>query len=113
MKNFVKENWYKLMTGTSLLIFSVGFLIYTVTPAYSKGESSDNNYKTSIQVPVNEDGSINVKLSPEQINEIKSSTGGLQKIGDRYFIGCGSGIYYYSESSGYVSTKAGAWKQLN
>jgi hypothetical protein len=98
MKTFVKENWYKLMTGCSMFIFSIGFFIYSITPAHSKPESIDNSYKTSIQVPVNEDGSINVKLSPEQINEIKSSTGGLQKIGNKYFIGCGSGIYYFKET---------------
>ncbi len=94
MKNFVKENWYKLMIGSSLFIFSVGFLIQSVTPAYSKPETRDNINKASIQVPINEDGSINVKLSPEQINEIKSSSGSLQKIGENYYIGCGSGIYY-------------------
>lgn len=94
MKNFVKENWYKLMIGSSLFIFSVGFLIQSVTPAYSKPETRDNINKASIQVPINEDGSINVKLSPEQINEIKNSSGSLQKIGGMYFIGCGKGIYY-------------------
>lgn len=94
MKNFVKENWYKLMIGSSLFIFSVGFLIQSVTPAYSKPEKKDNINKASIQVPINEDGSINVKLSPEQINEIKSSSGSLQKIGDYYYIGCGQGIFH-------------------
>jgi hypothetical protein len=32
MKNFVKENWYKLMIGSSLFIFSVGFFINSVSP---------------------------------------------------------------------------------
>jgi len=33
MKTFVKENWYKLMIGTSMFIFSVSALIYSVSPA--------------------------------------------------------------------------------
>lgn len=80
MKTFVKENWYKLITGCSMFIFSIGFFIYSITPAHSKPESIDNSYKTSIQLP---------------INEIKSSTGGLDKIENYVFIGCGTGIYYY------------------
>jgi len=111
MKTFVKENWYKLMTGCSMFIFSIGFFIYSITPAHSKPESIDNSYKTSIQVPVNEDGSINVKLSPEQINEIKSTTGGLQKIGNKYFIGCGSGIYYFKENDALADRKI-LWTKL-
>lgn len=110
MKTFVKENWYKLMTGCSMFIFSIGFFIYSITPAHSKPESIDNSYKTSIQVPVNEDGSINVKLSTEQINEIKSSTGGLQKIGNKYFIGSTHGIYYCSEGSS--PTDKYSWTKL-
>ena len=33
MKTFVKENWYKLMIGSSMFIFSVSALIYSVSPA--------------------------------------------------------------------------------
>jgi len=33
MKTFVKENWYKLMIGCSMFIFSVSALIYSVSPA--------------------------------------------------------------------------------
>jgi hypothetical protein len=33
MKTFVKKNWYKLMIGTSMFIFSVSALIYSVSPA--------------------------------------------------------------------------------
>ena len=35
MKNFVKENWYKLMIGSSMFIFSISALIYSVAPAYA------------------------------------------------------------------------------
>ena len=33
MKTFVKENWYKLMIGSSMFVFSVSALIYSVSPA--------------------------------------------------------------------------------
>jgi hypothetical protein len=99
MKNFVKENWYKLMIGSSLFIFSVGFFINSVSPVYSSNTDKTNkslkvlpkNQKV-IQVPVNEDGSVNVKLSEEQMKELKSKP--MDKIGGYYYIGCGSGIYY-------------------
>jgi len=78
MKNFVKENWYKLMIGSSLFIFSVGFFINSVSPVYSSNTDKNNNplkvlpnNQKVIQVPVNEDGSVNVKLSEEQMKEIK------------------------------------------
>ena len=35
MKNFLKENWFKLMTGTAMLVFSFAFLIYAVSPSYA------------------------------------------------------------------------------
>ena len=35
MKTFVKENWYKLMIGCSMFIFSISALIYSVSPAYA------------------------------------------------------------------------------
>ena len=44
MKNFVKENWYKLMVGSSMLMASFGFMIYAISPAYS----NSNSEKTEI-----------------------------------------------------------------
>ena len=71
MKNFVSENWYKLMIGSSLLMASFGFMIYAVSPAMAdKGKENFNlnsNYKL---IPTNADGSINVKLSDEQLDKI-------------------------------------------
>ena len=32
---FLKENWFKLMTGTSMLVFSFAFLMYAVSPSYA------------------------------------------------------------------------------
>ena len=48
MKTFVKENWYKLMIGSSMFVFSVSALIYSVSPARAenvfkaKSNSNDN-----------------------------------------------------------------------
>ena len=71
MKKFISENWYKLMIGSSLLMASFGFMVHSVSPAMS----DDNNQKFNVNsnyrfVPTNADGSINVKLSDEQLNEI-------------------------------------------
>ena len=68
---FLKENWYKLMTGTAMLIFACGFFIYAVSPSYASynGNSPSNN--DYALVPLNKDGSINIKISEEQLNEIK------------------------------------------
>ena len=82
MKNFVKENWYKLMIGSSMFIFSVGFFINSVSPVYSINTDKTNNSlkvlpnnQKLIQVPINEDGSVNMKLSEEQMKEIRESKG--------------------------------------
>ena len=39
---FLKENWYKLMTGTAMLIFACGFFIYAVSPSYANEISEVN-----------------------------------------------------------------------
>ena len=39
---FFKENWYKLMTGTAMLIFACGFFIYAVGPSYANEISEVN-----------------------------------------------------------------------
>ena len=82
MKNFVKENWYKLMIGSSLFVFSVGFFINSVSPINSSNSDKTNNSlkvlpnnQKVIQVPVNKDGSVNVKLSEEQMKEIREPKG--------------------------------------
>ncbi len=41
MKNFVKENWYKLMVGSSMMMASFGFMIYAVSPAYSSSKKTE------------------------------------------------------------------------
>ena len=71
MKKFVSENWFKFMIGSSLLMASFGFMVHSVTPAMAyDGKDKFNinsNYKL---VPTNIDGSINVKLSDEQLDKI-------------------------------------------
>ena len=73
MKKFVSENWYKLMIGSSLLMASFGFMVHSVTPAMADSNiekmNANSNYK---MVPTNADGSINVKLSDEQLDKIFS-----------------------------------------
>ena len=71
MKKFVSENWYKLMIGSSLLMASFGFMVHSVSPAMA----DNNNHKFNVNsnyrlVPTNADGSINVKLSDEQLDKI-------------------------------------------
>ena len=71
MKKFVSEHWYKLMIGSSMLMASFGFMVHSVSPVMA----DDNNQKLNVNsnyklVPTNADGSINVKLSDEQLDKI-------------------------------------------
>ena len=45
MKTFVKENWYKLMVGSSMLMVSFGFMMYAISPAYSNSNSDKTEIK--------------------------------------------------------------------
>jgi hypothetical protein len=45
MKKFVKENWYKLMVGSSMMMASFGFMIYAISPVYS------NNNDNKLEIP--------------------------------------------------------------
>jgi hypothetical protein len=47
MKNFVKENWYKLMIGSSMMMASFGFMIYTISPAYSNSDKEKTEIKNT------------------------------------------------------------------
>ena len=57
MKTFVKENWYKLMVGTSMLMASFGFMIYAISPAYSNSNSDKTEIKNT-NAPVGSNGVI-------------------------------------------------------
>ena len=47
MKSFLSNNWYKLMVASSLFVFSVGFFIYAVSPAYANTEKTNVKTKTN------------------------------------------------------------------
>jgi hypothetical protein len=71
MKKFVSENWYKLMIGSSLLMSSFGFMMHSVSPAMADNGNDKINFNSNYKlVPTNADGSINVKLSDDQLNKI-------------------------------------------
>jgi hypothetical protein len=50
---FLKENWYKLMTGTAMLIFACGFFIYAVGPSYAIETSEVNKPQMESEEAVN------------------------------------------------------------
>jgi hypothetical protein len=60
MKTFVKENWYKLMIGSSMMMASFGFMIYAISPAYSNSElvKSDMKNEVNLNAPVGTNGVI-------------------------------------------------------
>jgi ABC-type transporter MlaC component len=71
MKKFISENWYKLMIGSSLLMASFGFMVHSVSPAMADVNNQKFNVNSNYKlVSTNADGSINVKLSNEQLNKI-------------------------------------------
>ena len=45
MKKFLSENWFKLMTGTSMLVFSFAFLLYAVSPTYANNSNKTEKQK--------------------------------------------------------------------
>jgi hypothetical protein len=62
MKNFVKENWYKLMVGSSMLMASFGFMMYAISPAYS------NNNENKVEIPSNQNTTSPVGTNGVLIN---------------------------------------------
>jgi hypothetical protein len=73
MKNFLKENWFKLMTGTSMLVFSFAFLMYAVSPSFANSSKETPAKSDYALVPLNKDGSINIKISEEQMSEMTAT----------------------------------------
>ena len=71
------------MIGSSLLMASFGFMVHSVTPAMADSNiekmNANSNYK---MVPTNADGSINVKLSDEQLDKIipKNADGSINVL---------------------------------
>ena len=80
MKKFVSENWYKLIIGSSLLMASFGFMVHSDSPAVADNNNQKFNVNSNYKlVPTNTDGSINVKLSDEQLSKMATPTG-LQRV---------------------------------
>lgn len=79
MKNFVKENWYKLMIGCSMFIFSISALIYSVAPVRaekpiknnSPNESSYDFYVVSNGVLFGHPRNGNLLISWDKIGVLK------------------------------------------
>ena len=108
MKKFVSENWYKLMIGSSLLMASFGFMVHSVSPAMA----DDNNQKLNVNsnyrlVQTNADGSINVKLSDEQLDMINinsySSNNNLSGYTEGEWVYFISNGYFYKIKKGFFS----------
>jgi len=87
---FLKENWFKLMTGTSMLVFSFAFLMYAVSPSYANSSKETPSKSDYALVPLNKDGSINIKISEEQMSEMTAAQ-------DVVLSG-----YKYSEETSYI-----------
>jgi hypothetical protein len=91
MKNFLKENWFKLMTGTSMLVFSFAFLLYAVSPSYANYAKEETPSKSDYAlVPLNKDGRINIKISEEQMSEMTGAQdvvlAGWREKPNHYFV---------------------------
>jgi hypothetical protein len=54
MKTFLKENWYKLMIGFSMVTFSLSALIYSISPAMAN--DNEHNIQFNSNVPVGNKG---------------------------------------------------------
>jgi hypothetical protein len=51
MKNFVKENWYKLMIGSSMMMASFGFMIYSISPSYANENKTEEKTLSNTKSP--------------------------------------------------------------
>jgi hypothetical protein len=51
MNNFVKENWYKLMVGSSMMMASFGFMIYAVSPSYANKDITEEKIVNNSKSP--------------------------------------------------------------
>jgi hypothetical protein len=106
MKNFVKENWYKLMIGSSLFIFSVGFFINSVSPVYSSKSLKENTEIRSSNISNLPIGSNGVIIN----NSVYFVDGGylycidMGRISDYTFMSKSS-MYYKNQPNEYWKTK--------
>ncbi len=85
MKTFILTNWFKMSLSVSIFLFSLGFLISSVSPAYSNlAEKGNMNYSNPVQ------------------------NGGYLEDGYVYFVDKGS-VYYCQ--AGWLDFKS-SWKKL-
>jgi hypothetical protein len=54
MITFLKENWYKLMIGFSMVTFSLSALIYSISPAMAN--DNEHNIQFNSNIPVGNKG---------------------------------------------------------
>ena len=55
-----------------MLVFSFAFLMYAVSPSYANYTKEETPSKSDYAlVPLNKDGSINIKISEEQLKTLK------------------------------------------
>ena len=104
MKKFLTENWYKLMIGSSMVMASFGFMVYSISPAMaSDNRLSDGTVSVRLSdeqldkiIPKNEDGSVNVSLTQEQLDELTA----IQDVNIQEVRGYSAGYTYYYGSAG-------------
>ena len=58
MKQFLKTNWYKVMISISVFIFSVGFFINSITPAFARNPSDSIGVTKSEKKPNSDDYTV-------------------------------------------------------
>ena len=51
MKNFVKENWYKMIIGSSMMMASFGFMIYAISPSYANENKTEEKTLSNTKSP--------------------------------------------------------------
>lgn len=90
MKNFFKQNWYKLMVGSSLMMASFGFLILAISPAYS------GNYENSGRNQSN------------QFTNSNTSANGVI-VGDYVYFVDGGYVYQWDKTYSWNSISTRAW----
>ena len=78
----MKENWYKLMVGSSMMMASFGFMMYAISPAYSS--NNDNR----------------VEITTGQNTTSPVGSNGVIVDDNVYFV---SGNYLYSIPKGDIS----------
>ncbi|MFM8595631.1 MAG: hypothetical protein ACKOBN_00895 [Flavobacteriales bacterium] len=94
MKNFIKENWYKIVTGTSMLMASFGFMIHAISPAYSSNDAK----KLTISTEQNSN-------SPQVVNGIIDGE-------YAYFVDGGYVYRWNKESYNWNSMSYSAWSKF-